>query len=71
MSRGERRVDSATPALVRRHPLRLSRNVMTGRGQEGRLYDRLTTLARDEGQRVARRLSGTSDRVLKLTFAME
>jgi hypothetical protein len=71
MSRRERRVDSATPALLRRHSLCPSRSIMTERGHEERLYDRQRTLARVESQWMTRRFPRTFDRVLKFTFAIE
>lgn len=69
MSRGKGRLGSAKPALLRRDPSG-SQNRVTKRGREERRHDR-NALARIEGEQVAHRLLGTSDHVLKFTFAME
>ena len=69
MSRGEGRVGRTNPALLRRNPSR-SQNRETERGREERLHDR-NALARVEGQQLARRLSGASERGLKFIVAME
>ena len=69
MSRGEGRLGSAKPALLRRDPSgSLSR--VTRRGREERRHHR-NALARVEGEQAAHRLLGTANRVLKFTFAME